>query len=251
MSNVQSIDRALNLLELISKRSPVSLNELVELSDLSKTTVHRLVKSLVDNHYVKQNSLTHQYELTYKLFQLGYSSIQKIDYLNIAKSLISKLSIEVSETCHLVLEDSYEILYIEKFIPNNTVYAMSSKIGQRAPMYSTAVGKAILSTYSDEAIRAVWDSSTIESYTEQTITNFEVLMKEIESIRDQGYAEDNEENEKGIFCVGTYFVNFKNEVQGAISLSFSTSQLNKKAFFIDKLKSTANDISRHLGFSID
>lgn len=102
MSNVQSLDRALNLLELISKYSPVSLNQLVSLSGLSKTTIHRLVQALIENNYVKKDNLTHQYELSFKLFQLGYASIQNIDHLNIAKSLISKLAIDVKETCHLV-----------------------------------------------------------------------------------------------------------------------------------------------------
>ena len=135
MSNVQSLDRALNLLELISKYSPVSLNQLVSLSGLSKTTIHRLVQALIENNYVKKDNLTHQYELTFKLFQLGYASIQNIDHLNIAKSLISKLAIDVKETCHLVLEDKNEVLYIEKFIPDGAQQTMSSKIGLRSPMY--------------------------------------------------------------------------------------------------------------------
>src|SRR5699024_11792904 len=90
-----------------------------------------------ENNYVKKDNLTHQYELTFKLFQLGYASIQNIDHLNIAKSLISKLAIDVKETCHLVLEDKNEVLYIEKFIPDGAQQTMSSKIGLRSPMYCT------------------------------------------------------------------------------------------------------------------
>ncbi|MDU0462578.1 IclR family transcriptional regulator [Staphylococcus ureilyticus] len=247
MSNVQSLDRALNLLELISKHSPISLNQLVSLSGLSKTTIHRLVQSLIENDYVKKDHLTHQYELSYKLFQLGYASIQNIDYLNIAKSLISKLAINVGETCHLVLEDKNEVLYIEKFIPNESQQSMSSKIGLRSPMYCTAVGKVILSTYSDDAIHQIWQATTVKAYTENTITNFDDLMDEIKVIRQKGYAEDKEENEKGIFCVGAYFVNFRNEVQGAISLSVPTSKLDKKEFFIEQLKATTHSISKNLG----
>ncbi|WP_224395595.1 IclR family transcriptional regulator [Staphylococcus cohnii] len=250
MSNVQSLDRSLNLLELISKHSPISLNQLVSLSGLSKTTIHRLVQSLIENDYVKKDHLTHQYELTYKLFQLGYASIQNIDYLNIAKSLISKLAIDVGETCHLVLEDKDEVLYIEKFIPNEAQQSMSSKIGLRSPMYCTAVGKAILSTYNDDTIHKIWQTTTVKAYTENTIIHFDNLMNEINIIRQQGYAEDKEENEKGIFCIGAYFVNFRNEVQGAISLSFPTSQLDKKEFFVKQLKATAHSISKHLGFIV-
>src|SRR5699024_8455099 len=176
MSNVQSLDRSLNLLELISKHSPISLNQLVSLSGLSKTTIHRLVQSLIENDYVKKDHLTHQYELTYKLFQLGYASIQNIDYLYIAKSLISKLAIDVGETFHLVLEDKDEVLYIEKFIPNEAQQSMSSKIGLRSPMYCTAVSKAILSTYNDDTIHKIWQTTTVKAYTENTIIHFDNLM---------------------------------------------------------------------------
>src|SRR5699024_12844570 len=105
MSNVQSLDRALNLLELISKYSPVSLNQLVSLSGLSKTTIHRLVQPLIENNYVKKDNLTHQYELTFKLFQLGYASIQNIDHLNIPKSSLSQLLIAMKEPDDLLLAD--------------------------------------------------------------------------------------------------------------------------------------------------
>jgi IclR family KDG regulon transcriptional repressor len=248
MSQVQSVDRSFFLLEYIAKNEPVSLNELVEAIGLSKTTVHRLVSALIENKYVEKNNLTHQYSLSFKLFQLGNSSLQKNDYLNIAKSLISKLSNEINETCHLVIEDHQEVLYIEKFTPNNMFKAMASKVGQRAPMYCTAVGKSILSTYDNERIKAIWEQTDITAYTDNTITNFDDFMQEIETIRQQGYAEDKEENEKGITCVGTFFVNYKNEVKGAISLSFSTSQLDKKDLYVKNLTEVATNISKHLGY---
>lgn len=72
--------------------------------------------------------------------------------------------------------------------------------------------------------------------TENTITEFDTLMEEINEIREQGYSVDNEENEKGIYCVSTYFVNYRNEVQGAISLSFSIQKLEKKDYYVKELK---------------
>ncbi len=77
---------------------------------------------------------------------------------------------------------------------------MASKIGLRAPMYCTAVGKAILSKYDDYTIQAVWNNSEIIPYTKHTITNFDDFMEEIEMIRKQGYAEDKQENERYLLC---------------------------------------------------
>jgi DNA-binding IclR family transcriptional regulator len=247
-SNVQSIDRALIILEIIANNEKVSLKELVMKTGLSKSTVHRLVNSLINNGYVQQNEITAQYEITFKMFQLGNKRVQNIDFLNVAKSMISQLTNTLGETCHLVVEDNNEVLYIDKFVPSDNTRAMASKIGKRAPMYCTAVGKSILSTYTDEKIEEIWNDSNIIKLTENTITDFKNFMIEIENIREQGYSVDNEENENGIYCVSTYFVNYRNEVQGAISLSFPISQMDKKEYFIEKLTSCAHKISRLLGF---
>ena len=79
-SNVQSIDRALSILEIISEKEQISLKDLVDETQLSKATVHRLVNSLISNGYVQQNALTNQYEITFKMFQLGNKRVQNIDF---------------------------------------------------------------------------------------------------------------------------------------------------------------------------
>ncbi|MEB7754878.1 IclR family transcriptional regulator [Staphylococcus pseudoxylosus] len=248
-SNVQSINRTLNILEIISEQEQISLKDLVETTKLSKATVHRLVNSLINNGYVEKNELTGLYEITFKMFQLGNKRVQNIDFLNVAKSMISQLTNTLGETCHLVVEDNYEVLYIDKFVPNNNTRAMASKIGTRAPMYCTAVGKSILSTYDNETIKEIWEQSNIVKLTENTIIDFTQLMHEIEEIRKRGYSVDNEENERGIYCISTYFVNYRNEVQGAISLSFPTTQLDKKEYFVKQLKECADKTSKLLGYN--
>ncbi|MCD8826418.1 IclR family transcriptional regulator [Staphylococcus gallinarum] len=247
-SNVQSVDRALTILEIISNEETVSLKELVEFTGLSKSTIHRIVNSLIVNGYVRQDENTAKYEITFKMFQLGNKRVQNIDFLNVAKSMISQLTNTLEETCHLVVEDNNEVLYIDKFVPSNNSHAMASKIGKRAPMYCTAVGKSILSTYTNEKIKEIWDQTEIKKLTENTITEFDTLMEEINEIREQGYSVDNEENEKGIYCVSTYFVNYRNEVQGAISLSFSIQKLEKKDYYVKELKNCAFKISKLLGY---
>lgn len=79
-SNVQSVDRALNILEIISNEETVSLKELVEFTGLSKSTIHRIVNSLIVNGYVRQDENTAKYEITFKMFQLGNKRVQNIDF---------------------------------------------------------------------------------------------------------------------------------------------------------------------------
>lgn len=246
---VQSVDRALSLLEIVAEHNSISLTELSKLAQLNKATVHRLLATLIYTGYVEQNSKTGHYGLTFKLFQLGNKKVEKIDSLKIARSLIGELSNKIEETVHLVVEDNKEVVYIDKFEPSNLVFRMHSRIGKRAPMYCTAVGKAILSHYSDEIIKSVWDNSNITALTPHTITDYSLFMKEIANIRSKGYAIDNEENELGIYCVSSVFYNHRGEVEGAFSISIPMSRvvLNSPDYYIERVLEYNNKISRMLG----
>lgn len=89
----------------------------------------------------------------------------------------------------------------------------------RSQLYATSAGKAILSTYDDDDIKALWSNMDIRAFTPRTIVDFDEFMKEIYVIRKRGFAVDMEESESGLFCVGTPLINSKHKAIGAISLS--------------------------------
>lgn len=128
---VQSIDRAMNLLEILSQGNNIPLNEIAKISKLNKTTAFRILQSLKENGYIKQNK--GQYSLTYKMFRVGNRVIQNLDFTQAAKSYITRLAIETNQTIHLVIRDDIQILYVDKFAPENNTNNMEwSKIGRRA-----------------------------------------------------------------------------------------------------------------------
>lgn len=142
--SVQSIDRAMSILELLSQVSNMPLNEISKNVKLNKTTTFRILHSLKENGYVKQNKKG-LYSLTYKMFRVGNRIVQNSDFIQPAKAYISKLAVESNQAVHLVVRDGAQILYVDKFSPENTTNNMEwSKIGRRAPMHCTAAGKAIL-----------------------------------------------------------------------------------------------------------
>lgn len=248
-NRVQSVDRALLILETLSNYDMLSLMELSEKVHLHKATTHRLVNSLLENGYIEKNPLTKQYKISLKLFQIGNRRVQNIDFLNVAKSMIRQLSLDLNQTVHLVVEDNEEVLYIDKHDPSGNENRLSSKIGKTAPMYVTAVGKAILATKSNEEIRAIWNKADIQPFTKHTITSLDAFMMEIEKVRQKGYAIDNEENEYGVLCIGTVFSSYKDLAAGAISISIPATDADdeKKAIYIEKIIDTSNKISRLLG----
>lgn len=245
-SKVQSIDRAVSILEVLSEYKSLSLHELSEKVKLHKATTHRIVNSLVDNGFIEQIKETKQYRISLRMFELGNKRVQNIDFFNVAKSIIRQLSTEINQTVHLVIEDEDEILYIDKY-GDQTKSKMRSKIGLKAPLYCTAVGKAILATRSDEQIKAYWNRINAEEKTTNTITSFDAFIPELQKIRELGYAVDNEEFEYGVFCIGSVFSSYKEEGAGAISISLNISEKENREYYIKKTLECSKKITSLLG----
>lgn len=250
MSGVQSIDRALNLLEIISKyKNGISITSLSEETKLHKSTVHRLVSSLVFHGYVTQLDDA-KYKLSYKLYRLGVNAFSDLSLVDVARDNIIKLSREVGEVVHLVIRNKNEVIYIDKENPSRSSSIMGSRIGSSAPIYCTSVGKAMLFDSNDYEIMNIWESIKIDSKTHKTITDFERFKKEIEYSKKLGYAIDDEENEIGISCIGAPIYDYTNKIIAAISLSGPIIRVNKMNLekYVQPLIREAKDISKKLGY---
>ena len=243
---VQSIDRALAILETLADYPSLSLMELSEKVHLHKATTHRLVNSLMENGYIDRNPDTKQYRISLKMFHLGNKRVHNIDFLNVAKSMIRQLSDDTRQTVHLVVEDNDEVLYIDKYGESRGV-RMQSKIGTKAPLYCTAVWKALLSTRQNAAVREYWDSIVPEQKTGRTITTYEDLISELDEIRRNGYALDDEEFEEGIVCIAAAFSSAREVAAGAISISLPLSDMVDKEFYTGKILEYSTKISQLLG----
>ena len=247
---VQSIDRALSILEVLSDYSEgLGVTEISEQVNLHKSTVYRLLTTLIYKGYVVQDTETNKYGITLKLFELGSKKVESMDLLSVSKEYTKKLMESVNEVVHLVVREGSEIVYIDKVEANNTIM-MASTIGKRSPMYCTSVGKAILAHLPEKKVKEIWDNSKIVKYTDYTITDFEELKTELEDIRQKGYAVDNEENEIGVRCIGVPIFNRHGKVEAAISISGPAIRVteSKISNFSIKVMNTASLISRELGF---
>ena len=247
--SVHSLARASSIVEPIAKNNNhISITELSKVVDLHKSTVHRLLKSLIELGYVRQNTNDSHYELTVKLFELGASVIRQNDLIATARPYLEKLSVLSGEVVHLVIPDQTDIIYVDKVESTHTL-RMHSYIGKRSPMYCTAVGKAILATQSDDAVRNFWTQISPVKHTPYTIVDIESFLQEIEQIRSKGISYDNEEHETEIRCIGTALTNYSGTVVGAISISgpkqrMSDDVLNK---LIPELLEVKQAISKAMG----
>lgn len=247
---VQSVDRALTILEELSDyEDGLGITEISRNINLHKTTVFRLMGTLIEKGYVEQDAETNKYKITLKLFELGSKKLEKMDILTIARPHLKRLVRETSEVVHLVILDGTDIVYIDKVESESTI-RMHSRIGKRAPAYCTAVGKAMLAHHSDNDVERIWKNSRILKYTENTITNFDEFKEELRIIKERGYSIDNEENELGVRCVGAPIFNHKREVNFAISVSGPIMRItdDKVEEIAQKVMECSSNISKELGY---
>jgi DNA-binding IclR family transcriptional regulator len=253
MELVQSVDRTLTILEVLSDYSDgLGITDISERVNLHKSTVYRLLSTLSYKGYVVQDEETSKYKITFKLFELGSKKVDKLDLLNCSKSYTKALMESVNEVVHLVIREDTEIVYIDKVEANNTI-SMASRVGKRNPMYCTATGKGMLAFMPEEEVLKVWNSSKIIKLTKNTNTDFILFKKELQAIKKNGYAIDDEENEMGVRCVGAPIFNINGKVAGAISVSGPMHRVteDKIDFISNELIKCSNLISKEMGYKLN
>ena len=171
---VQSVERIFQLIEhLAAHPTGVSLQRLAGETELAKSTVHRLLASLVGLGYVVQDEENGHYRLTLKMFELSSGIVDSMDIMGVAKAHLERLSQRTGEAVHLVIRDGRDIVYIYK--TESGPMRMSSRVGLRSPLYCTGVGKAILATLPGDELEDIWTHSNVQKLTDKTITDLEEL----------------------------------------------------------------------------
>ncbi len=201
MTQVQSVDRTLSILEILAANSEgLRLTELSKEMDLAKSTVHRLLKTLISKGYVQQNEKNGTYQLGLQCLVLASSLLNNLDIRTVAKEALHTLAESAKEVVHLCLHDKNEVVYIDKVESNQTL-RMYSQIGRRAYMHCTGVGKVLLSGFTQEEVEQMVTDKGLPKFTETTITNKDELFHELTMIKEKGYAIDEQEHENGIRCI--------------------------------------------------
>jgi IclR family transcriptional regulator, KDG regulon repressor len=247
---IQSVERALRILELFDDREyELSITEISKRMNLHKSTIHSLLKTLQAHCYIKQNKENGKYSLGLKLFERGYYVIENMDLRTNARKYLELLSFQTKNTVHLVLLDGQEGVYIDK-VEGHGVTVFYSKIGRRVPLHTSAVGKALVAFKDDSEIENILTNYQFTKRTDKTIMNKEEFLSELQSVRNKGFAVDNEENETGIFCLAVPIMDHTDKVIAAISMSLSSAKVKDE--IIDEyktlLKETGEQISVSLGY---
>ncbi|WP_291329509.1 IclR family transcriptional regulator [Desulfovibrio sp. UCD-KL4C] len=243
---IQSVVRALSILELYNRSTQeLSVTEIANLLDLSKSTAYSLISTLAQNGYLEQNPKDSRYSLGLKLLRLGGQVRRHSILVRRATPFLEKLVQEFSETVHLTVERNGMVVYIEKIRGKKAVF-MQSEVGAENPMYCTAVGKCLLAFMPEtRRERLLKQMEPLERRGPNSITSIDELRQELETIRKRGFSIDDEEHVAGLMCIAAPVFTHNGEIVASVSLSGAKAGISSKmvAQISESITAIAHQIS--------
>ena len=248
-----SSDKLLRIIEYMSAcRLPVRLKDISDNLGISQPTVVRYLRTMCDQGYAYHDDHTGCYAMTWKICRLSSSLESNLVLRSMAGSLLSDFANTNNIGILLAVERDSTLTYLDLVgAPHGSVDTML-RIGKDAPMHSTGSGKILLSAMSPNRVRQFLDQVGLARLTPYTITNREAFLQELDQVREQGYALDNEECEIGHRCVSVPLYDYTGTVAAAISAFDSTERLTDIAIsdhILPALRELAEKISFRMGFS--
>ena len=226
-SRVQSLDRALDILEsLAGAGRGIGIVDLSARVGLHASTVHRLLATLVARGYARQSPRSQRYSLGTRVLQLGRSFHDRSDLRQEAHRYLQQLTEKSGETANLVMRDDDEVVYIDQ-VQSPHLVRMFAEIGRRVPLHSTAGGKAILAYWDPAEVHRLVTEKGMPGKTSHTITSQEDLELALAEVRRCGFAIDDQEQEEGVRCVAGPVRDQTGDVVAALSLSGPITRMTR------------------------
>jgi len=245
-----AVERALAMLEAVSQEAEgLSNAEISRKLEIPKSSASYILRTLETQGYLNRNPETGKYRVGLKVLSLSRGALTGIDVREVALPIMRHLMEKTNLTCHLAILDGPDAVYIEKVEPQGFI-KMDTWVGRRMRVHATSVGKALVAHIPEERLEKIITERGMEKRTPKTITTLPRLLKDLEKVREHGYAVDDEENNMGARCVGAPIFNQNGTIEAAIGLSGTINQVNPHTMprILEHLKDAARHVSMQLGY---
>lgn len=243
---VQVIERLFALIDVLASREEaISLKEISEKTGLHPSTAHRILNDLAIGRFVDRPQ-PGNYRLGMRLLELGNLVKNRLNVRDAALGPMRELHRITQQPVNLSMRQGDEIVYIERSYSERSGMQVIRAIGGRAPLHLTSVGKLFLSADDAQKVRAYATRTGLSGHTKNSLTQLPALERELAKVRQDAYANDNEELELGVRCMAAGIYDDQGKLVAGLSISAPASRLDEA--WLCKLKATAQEISESLGF---
>lgn len=241
---MQVIDRALEILTILSKETNgLSVSGIARKLSLPPSSIHRILASLKENNFIIQDEESRKYKIGYKLYTLCSNISQNNILVNLAKPIMEILANDIHMTVVLCVMEENHIMNVA-CIESDEHSMYMVKIGKQMPLYSTSAGR-VFSAYMDrQTVKEIYENIELKPSTPYTKTEVQELFRELDSIREKGYALIDEELQMGIQGVASPIFDNNKKVIAALALTSMKQNRMITDEIIEKLKQSAEAITK-------
>lgn len=246
-SSVQSVDRALTILETLARSGEAGVTDLAAALEVHKSTAFRLVATLESHGLVEQIDGRGKYRLGIGLLRLAGATTARLDVVQEARPISRKLAADTGETVNVSVLADRSALYLDQ-VAGSSALQSHNWVGQHIPLHATANGKVLLLALDDDQQGEML--GRLQAYTDSTITTRDKLRKELAQVREQGYAVAVDELEVGLAAIAAPIHNAHGDVIASMSVSGPTFRLTEARIdeIIPPLVDAAAEVSHRLGW---
>lgn len=246
--SVAAVLKVFAILQALSEKHETGISDLSVRLAMPKATIYRFLQTMRTLGFVRQEADTEGYGLTMKVFELGTKALQYPDLVDLAKNHMQLLADQTGETVHLGTLIDSEIIYVHK-VDSRHMLGMYSRVGRRAPLHCTAIGKVLMAWEHPARRDRVLQGAEFKRFRDKTIVEPAAFLAELERVKAQGFGEDREEFDDHIRCLGVPIFDRLNQPIAGLSISFPTFRYDeaKAPEVVAMLQAASRDISTRLG----
>jgi len=249
---VPAVQKAFQVLQALTSDNDgwMGISEICRAIGISKATAHATLSTLKALGYVDQNPSSKQYGLGARLLELSSAYHNRMgSVINIFNSIASDLNHQFNETSYMAVLEGTDIIYTAKYDSSRPL-RMSSQVGTRLPAHATGLGKALLTSYTNETLAQLYNNFTFHPFTPNTITNLQDLIHCIETVRVDGVAYDHCDYWPDVECVAAPVQDDSGQIVLAISLAQPSSRVTPETLKqeAEAIRKAAQQFSNVLGF---
>jgi IclR family KDG regulon transcriptional repressor len=247
---IKSVDKAIDILQVLAaEKAGMQLNEITRKLRINISTAHHLLDTLKRRGLVDQDKRSEAYFLGYNFIDLALKFLSQTDLYSASLEPIHTLRDNAGETSYLNVVKHGRIISLIELAGNRPVQAKRSSMPESPDLYATSSGKLFLAYLPMEQSRALLSSMTLVRFTPHTIVDPDLLQAELETIRQQGFAFDQEEHLLGVACIDAPVFNYQGKCLASASLSYPAPGMSGRTEeLLPLVVHAAAQISRQLGY---
>ncbi|HWI66274.1 MAG TPA: IclR family transcriptional regulator [Symbiobacteriaceae bacterium] len=246
---LQTVHRALDLLEAVASQGESSLASLCESLGLARTTTHRLLTTLVTRGYLQQDAASGTYRVGLRSFEVGAAFGTTHQLADLTRPIMREINRQFNESVALAVPDGDEAVYVDVVESTQTLRTFA-RVGTRVPLYCTGVGKALLMGYGAAELSRYLKSVPLTRHTPTTITTPEAMVAELKQAQTAGYILDREEYHEGVRCGAAPIRDHTGRPVAALSVSGPAYRVVDRHWLTmaGAIGAAARELSRTLGY---